>query len=288
VKKTKKVEHNFFSKTMLRRFFELFLGLFLVAAAFNLFFLKNDIVYGGVSGLSIITKHLFGWNPSLVIFSGSVLLLVLSFFLLGKEKTMGSILGSILFPVFVELTKNISHYLYIESSDLLLICLFGGIMTGIGYGLVFKAGFTTGGTDILSQIFSKYFKVSLGNGLIFADGLIIIGGGFVFGFTKVMYAIIVLYVWSIMLDRVFLGVSSNKCFHIVTRKEKEVEKYILENLSIGVTILDAEGGYSKEEEKVLLCVVDSKSYITLKEEILAIDPTAFFIVTDSYEVKGGK
>ncbi len=284
MKKERKVQ----AKTMLLRIVQLLIGLFLVAAAFNLFFLKNDIVYGGVSGFAIITKHLFGWNPSLVIFSGSLLLLILSFFLLGKEKTMGSVLGSILFPVFVELTKNIGHYLYIENSDLLLICLFGGIITGIGYGLVFKAGFTTGGTDILSQIFAKYLKVSLGNGLIFSDGLIILAGGFIFGFTKMMYAIIVLYVWSIMLDRVFLGVSSNKCFHIVTRKEKEVEQYILEHLGIGVTILDAEGGYSKEEEKVLLCVVDSKDYIMLKEEILAIDPTAFFIVTDSYEVKGGK
>jgi len=277
-----------YKKDRIKRYFQFILGIFIVAVAFNLFLEPNNLVAGGVSGISIIMKQIFGIDPSLFIFISSVFLLLLSFLLLGKEKTIGSILGSLLFPLFVKLTSNIHVYIDIDNTQLLLSAIFGGVLNGFGAGLIFKAGFTTGGTDIVNQIISKYGKVSIGNAMLMSDGLIVLSGVFIFGVTKLMYALIVLYIISVMTDKVILGISDSKAFYIITDKEKEVKEYIMKYLNHGVTIFDAKGGYTKEKQNVLMAVIPTKEYFKLKEGIHEIDPDSFFVVTDAYEVFGGE
>ncbi len=277
-----------YQKGRVKRYIEFIIGLLIVAIAFNLFLEPNHLVSGGVSGISIITKHVFGLEPSTFIMFASICLLILSFLLLGKEKTLGSILGSLLFPVFVKLTADIHVYIDIDNTQLLLAAIFGGVLNGFGAGLIFKAGFTTGGTDIINQIISKYFKVSIGQAMLMSDGLIVLSGVFIFGPTKLMYALIVLYIISVMTDKVVLGISDSKAFYIITDKEDEVKEYIMTYLNHGVTIFHAKGGYSKEKQNVLMAVIPTKEYFKLKEGIHEIDRNAFFVVTDAYEVFGGE
>lgn len=277
-----------YQKYRLRRYIQLIVGLFILSCAFNIFLMPNNIVSGGLSGLSLIFKQVFGWEPSTFIFIGSVILLVISYFTLGKEKTFGSILGSLLYPVFVKLTANFGVLLDIDSTQLLLPAIFGGVLNGIGAGLVFKAGFTTGGTDIINQIVSKYGKVSLGTAMIMSDGLIVLSGGIFFGITKLMYALVVLYIISALTDKVVLGISDSKAFYIITEKEDLVKEFILKYLNHGVTMFEARGGFTKEKQRVLMCVVPTKEYFKLKEGIHQIDNDAFFVVTDAYEVFGGE
>lgn len=277
-----------YQKDRVKRYIQFVIGLLLVAISFNLFLSPNNLVAGGVSGIAIIVRHIFGIDPSIVIFISSVILLILSFFLLGKEKTMGSILGSLLFPLFVKLTANIDVFLDIDNTQLLLAAIFGGVIQGFGAGLIFKAGFTTGGTDIVNQIISKYAKVSIGSSMLMSDGLIVLSGVFVFGVTKLMYALIVLYIITVMTDKVILGISDSKAFYIITDEEEKVKEFILKYLNHGVTIFQAKGGYTKEKQTVLLCVIPTKEYFKLKEGIHEIDNDAFFVVTDAYEVFGGE
>ncbi len=277
-----------YQKSRIKRYVGLVAGILLISIAFNLFLLPNNIVFGGVSGISIITKRLFGWSPSLVIMISSLFLLVVSFIVLGKKQTMGSILGSILFPIFVEITANIGQLIHFDNLEMLLCAIFGGILYGAGAGLVFKCGFTTGGTDIINQIISKYAKISMGNAMLMSDGLIVLSGVTVFGINKLMYAIIVVYLIGIMTDKVLLGISDSKAFYIVTEKETEIKDYILNQLGHGVTVFNAKGGYSMEPRQVLLCVVPTSEYFRLKEGIHAIDEHAFFVITDAYEVFGGE
>lgn len=197
-------------------------------------------------------------------------------------------MGSIMFPIFIELTSNIPLYLNLDKTDLLICAIFGGVLYGIGAGLVFKAGFTTGGTDIINQIISKYAKTSMGTSLILSDGLIVLCGVFVFGVTKLMYAIITLYIISLITDRVLLGISDSKAFYIIAEKDNEIKEYVLKELGHGVTIFEGKGGFSKEKQKVLFCVIPTKDYFKLKEGIHNIDSEAFFVVTDAYEVLGGE
>ena len=158
---------------------------------------------------------------------------------------------------------------------------------GFGLGLIFKAGYTTGGSDILNQIVSKYFKISIGNSMYFTDGLIILCGIFAFGWIKLMYSIISLYIVSIMTDKVILGTSESKAFYIITSHETAVKKYIMEYLNHGVTVLDAHGGFTGNNQKVIMCIIPTKEYFLVKEGLHEIDKEAFFVVTDAYEVSGG-
>ena len=276
------------NKSKFKRYAQFCLGCLLVAISFNLFLAPNDLVPGGVSGFSVIINHLLGINKSTIILGLSLFLLILSYIFLGKNKTRGSILGSLLFPLFVEITSNISEIIQIDTSQLLLSAVFGGILYGFGAGIIFKAGFTTGGTDILNQIISKYAKVSMGKSMLICDGTIVLLSGIVFGPTKLMYSVIILYLISYMSDRVILGVSDSKAFYIVTDEEKKIKEYVIKYLNHGVTVFNAKGGYKKEKQTVLLCVLPTKDYYKLKEGIHEIDPDAFFVVTDAYEVFGGE
>jgi uncharacterized membrane-anchored protein YitT (DUF2179 family) len=239
-------------KNLFLRYGMLALGIFIYACSYNLFMLHNDLVAGGVGGIATIAQS---WiDPALLVFILSAFLLLLSLIFLGKEKTLASVIGSLLYPLFIKLSSIIVSNIHIDNSDLLLIVLFAGLCDGFGAGLVFKAGFTTGGTDILNQIVSKYAKVSLGTAMLMTDGLIVLSAGFFFGWTRVMYGIIILYIISLIADKVVLGISSNKAFYIVAEKEEEVKDYIL-NLGHGVTMLEAKGGYTNEKQKVFMCLI---------------------------------
>ena len=275
-----------YKKGRLKRWAGFLLGVLIVAIAYNLFLLPAKVVYG-VGGLGIIFNSLFKIDPSLVILVSSVILLFLSLILLGKEETKKTVIGSLLYPVFVKLTSSVGQIVDLSNTEPLLIVLFGAVISGFGLGLIFKAGFTTGGTDILNQIVSKYFKMSMGNSMFFTDGIIILSSVFVFGWTKIMYSIISLYIISIMTDKVILGISNSKAFYIITDHEEEVKKFVLKHLSHGVTILDAKGGFTGQNQKVIMCIIPTKEYFIAKEGIHEIDSNAFFVVTDAYEVSGG-
>lgn len=275
-------------KSKYKRLFKFIIGCFLIAISYNLFLAPNDLVAGGVGGIAIILNELLGLDYSTVILLGNTILLIISLIFLGKEKTKGSILGSLVFPICVKLTSNIGAYINIESSELLLAAVFGGVLYGFGAGIVFKAGYTGGGTDVISQLLNKYLKLSMGKSLLFTDGTIVLLSSFVFGTNKLLYSIIALYIISLISDRVILGISDSKAFYIVTDEEQAIKEYILKYLNHGVTVFNAKGGFAKEKQTVLMCVLPTKDYYRLKEGISEIDPDAFFVVTDAYEVFGGE
>lgn len=276
------------AKDKLKRYFELVIGILLIAIAFNLFLLPNELVFGGVSGLSIIVSKFITIDASTFIMIASLLLLVVSFLVLGKNDTKASIVGSILFPIFVNITANIGEYIKLDTGNVLLSAVFGGIIYGFGAGLVFKAGFTTGGTDIINQILSKYLHMSMGNAMLISDGLIVVLGGFFFGATKLMYALIVIYIIGLMTDKVLLGISNSKAFYIITNEDEKIRDYLLNELHHGVTIFSVKGGYTHKKDEVILCVVPTCEYYRVKEGIHEIDSEAFFVVCDAYEVSGGE
>lgn len=286
-----KIEENIikkiYKKDRLKRYSTFLVGLFLVSVSFNLFLLPQNLIYG-VSGFGVILNKLYQLDPSVVILVGSLILLVLSFILLGKEKTMNSVVGSLLYPIIVKLTVPLVSYITLNIDDALVLTIFGAVISGFGYGLIFKSGFTTGGTDILNQIFAKYFKMSIGNAMFFTDGFIILFGAFALGWDVLMYSIILLYIISIMTDKVILGISESKAFYIITEHETAVKKFITQYLSHGVTVLEGRGGFTGNNKKVIMCIIPTKEYYIAKEGIHSIDENAFFVVTDAYEVYGGE
>ena len=270
-------------KDLIKRYLLLSLGCFIVALAFNVFFLQYGIVCFGVSGVSIILNE-FGVNPSVFILIANVLLLVVSYFTLGFEDTKNSVVGSLMFPVFVTLTSYLVSYVNVSDLELITIAIFGAVLTGIGMGIIFKTGFTTGGTDILNQIMSKYFKISIGKAILIIDGLIVVSAKLVFTWEIVLYGFIVLFIISYLTDKVLLGISQSKAFYIVTEKEEEAREYLIGVMNTGVTLINSRGGYSKDRHNMLLAVVPTRMYFSVKEGLKEIDPNVFFLICDAYEV----
>ena len=277
---------SIYSNHKIERILELILGILLVASAYNIFNKKCNLVYG-VSGIGLMVNKIYGIDVSLTILICNLFLLLISFIVLGKSSTKNTILGSLLYPLCIKITEPLG-YIDLGSLEVFLIAACGALVTGLGLGLIFKGGYTTGGTDILNQIVSKYGKVSMGKAMYFTDLLIIFFAIFVFNFPTFVYSVISMYIISMITDKVILGISSSKAFYIITEHETAVKKFVTQNLSHGVTVFEARGGYTGNVEKVIMCIIPTKEYFLFKEGIQLIDKDAFFIVTDAYEVSGGK
>jgi len=269
------------------KYFQFIIGMIIAAIAFNVFILPCNVVYG-VSGVGVILKHTFNINPAMTVFIGDVLLLLLSFLVLGVKKTKGSIIGSLIYPLFIQMAAWIPQYVNISMKEPLLLILFGATLSGLGYGLIFKSGYTTGGTDVLNQIVAKYGHISMGNAMLFTDGLIIFISIFVFGFSKAMYSIVNLYIVGLITDKMMIGISSSKAFYIITTEEHKIKHFIMDEMGHGVTLLEGNGAFSGNKQKVLMCVIPTREYVVVKEGIHLIDKNAFFVVADAYEVYGSK
>lgn len=280
-------------KNRLKRYTFLVIGCFLSAFTFNVFYSPNNLVTGGVSGLSIVIENITGLPTSTFITISYIVLLILSYLILGKESTKYSVIGSILYPLFVNLTKPMPELIHFNVDNMLLISLFGAVIAGIASGLTFKYGFSTGGSDVVVQILSKYFKVSIGTASKILNFTIILGSGFfigdgnsIYAWETVMYAMIAVYISTMLTDRVLLGISDSKSFYIITEHETAIKSFLMNELGKGVTVLEGRGGYTGDRKKVLMCVIPTKQYFLAKEGILEIDKDAIVLINDVYESSG--
>ena len=270
------------NKDLIKRYTMLIISLIIYAVAYNVFFVNTGLILGGSGGIAILLKNYI--SPSLTILALSIISLILSMIFMDKRFTINSIVGAILAPLFVELTKGLT--INIPKNDIMLVVICGGVLIGIANGLSSRSGLSTGGIDTIVHIMSRKLKLSHGNLYAIINGIIIILGGFVYGYRIVLYALIDLYIISILTDKVVLGISSNKTFFVVTEKIEEVKEYITDTLSKGVTVLDAIGGYTNSKQELLMVVVPTLEFYKTREGILAIDPNAFITITDSYQVYG--
>ncbi len=275
-------------KKLAKRIAILLISLLVLSLVYNLLLLPTDLVAGGVNGIAIITNYVYGIDSSIMILLISSACLLFSFLYLGTERTLGSLLATFIYPLFVKLTAIITQGITINYDDKFLIIIFAGVIGGLANGFIYKTGFSNGGLPIISQILYKYHKIPIAKSSMVINSMIIIIGSFFFGWSMMMYAIILVFINNMMIDKVLLGISSNKAFYIVTTKEKEIREYILNNLKHTVTIFNVEGAFLEKRRKVLLSVIPKRDYYKLTEGIKLIDPDAFFVVEDAYEVKGGK
>ncbi|OCS91676.1 YitT family protein [Caryophanon latum] len=257
-------------------------GAAVIALGFNLFLLPNQVASGGVSGISTILNGLFGWNAGLVQYAFNIPLFVAGVMILGKNFGMKSLVGTLTLPAIVILTQSWQPV----TLNPLLGAIFGGIVVGFGIGLVFKGKASTGGTDLLAQIITKYTGLTLGTSVLLIDGVIALSAALVFDIEKGLYAIIGLYVTTKTIDVIQLGFSQSKMVYIISNQEDELRDTIYAQIDRGVTKVPAIGGYTKKERSMLIVVVYQTEFTRLKQIIQTVDPKAFVIVSDAYEVLG--
>ena len=232
----------------IKKYLTVIIGLLLMAINFNIFQAPYNIAAGGVTGLSIIIKKFFDINESLFIFLVNQSLIILSFIVLGKKRTINTILGSLLLPIFIELTSPLANLISLNL-DYLLIAIIGGIIQGIGLGLIYKNGFTSGGTDILNQIAEVKFKMPINKSLILIDGSIVLLSSIAFGIPNMIYSFIMLVILSSISNKTILELDRNKVFYIYTENPKRIKEYLTNNFSYDLTIFNSIGGFTKKPKK---------------------------------------
>lgn len=274
-------------ENLIKRYLYLLVALFIAAIGYNLLLYPAKIVAGGGNGLSIIVHSLFGITPSKFILIFSTIILIISIFVLGIEKSSGSLVATFVYPFFVDMTSGISSIMSVNESDMLLISLFAGLISGWTSGIIYKMGFSSGGISLINQMIYEKLHISISKCSFFINMIIVIIGGMYYGIENIMYAVIVLYSSSIIIDHVLLGISKNKVFYVITSKDDEVEEFLLNVIGHGITQFEVVGGYRCQNDQVIMTVVPTKDYFKVTEGIKLIDENAFFVVTDSYQMSNG-
>ena len=264
-------------------------GTGLMSLAINSVFDASGMVTGGFSGVAIIIK---AWTKGLV--NGGIPLWVTNcvlniplFFIAWRVKGFSFIKKAILGEVSLSAWLAIQPVFHLAGDDLLLAALYGGVIQGMGIGLVFLGGGTTGGTDMMAAIIQKFLQhYSISQIMQIIDGAVVVIGMYVFGIHKALYAIIAVYLVTKVSDGLIEGLKFSKAVYIITEKPEEIARMIMEDLDRGATGINAKGMYSGQDKLMLFVVVNKKEIVMLKEKVDEIDPQAFVIVTDAREVHG--
>ncbi|WP_424766667.1 YitT family protein [Paenibacillus sp. sgz302251] len=261
---------------------QLLIGSVIVAISFNMFMVPNGIASGGVSGVSILVQRLTGLTPALTQWAINIPLFLAGLWLLGRRFALKTALGSILLPLFVLLTDGWPS----PTDNPLLAAIYGGIGVGLGLGLVFRGGGSTGGVDLAAQILHRYTGLPLSLAVVCFDGLVIAAAGFIISPEIALYALIGLFVTSKTIDFVQSGLQLSKVAFIISDHSETVASAILHDLDRGLTRLDGHGGYTGAGRTVLMVVVGQNEVAKLKQLVRAIDPGAFVIISNTAEVLG--
>lgn len=260
------------------------IGCLLSAIAINLFLVPHHLLSGGVSGLAIIFYYLTNWPIGLQILAMNIPLFYAAYRLLGKEYFLKTIYGTALFSFFVDATGYLSNFLLID--DPLLSAITGGVITGIGSGLIFKANGSGGGLDIICSIMKKYYSLNVGVVSFSMNCLIMVVAALLFGIKLAILTLISMFIAANITDNVVEGFNRKKTVYIVSYKTDEIIKTILKEVGRGATILHGEGAFTRQEKQVIFVVVSLTQIGQIKLLIQDVDPHAFMIVQDAVEVLG--
>jgi uncharacterized membrane-anchored protein YitT (DUF2179 family) len=258
--------------------------------AFGLvFFLEpNTIAPGGVTGLAIIIQKISGIPIDITNLAINIPLFILGLATLGKYFGIKTAYGTLILSVFIRFFMNIVGPGYVGVEDMLLSALYGGVLVGAGIGFVFKAGGTTGGTDLAGAILNKYIpSISIPKLMMGFDLMIVAAAGIVNRKIETsLYSIIALYITVKIADFIVEDLNYAKAFYIISDNPHEIGSEILKTLNRGVTVLKAQGMYTGSEKEVLLCVINRSQMTKLKDIVRKIDENAFVMVTTVHEVLG--
>ena len=279
-----------------REWLQIVVGAFILAAGFVLFINPYNIVPGGVYGAGVVLHYLF---PSIQVgtfgFMFDIPLLLVGIRVFGKMFGAKTVVGALLTPAFMNsltyLIGNDPAMMFggkIDlSNDIILACLFGGVLRGRGVGLVITARATTGGTDIVAMLLNRFVHMPVSNGVFVADSLIVIFGIVVLGDWKLpLYSLITIFVSSKVIDYVLDGASYDKLLFIISEKHEAMRSYILDELERGATYIKSSGMYTRQDKEMIFLVVSRNEISAVQRKLKEFDPESFVVVVNAYETFG--
>ncbi|MGP7818958.1 YitT family protein [Niallia sp. 01092] len=271
-------------KVLARRIFFIIIGSMLMGIGIEEFLVPNQILDGGIVGISIILSHLLDLKLGYFIFLLNIPFFYIGYKQIGKTFAFSTLLGISVLSA----TTILLHDFPVFTNDLLLATVFGGIILGIGVGVVLRFGGSLDGTEILALLFSKKCPFSVGEIIMFFNVFIFISAGFVFSWNRAMYSLIAYFIAFKVIDIVIAGLDESKSIWIISERAEVIGETILARLGRGVTYLKGEGAYTGDHKKVIFCVINRLEEAKMKTIIEELDPTAFLAVANIAEVRGGR
>ncbi|MBV1821394.1 YitT family protein [Bacteroidales bacterium MSK.15.36] len=277
---------KYLNNLSVKNIFFIILGSLISAIGINTFIVNASLLSGGVSGLALILEYTLDIPTGYSVLLINLPLLYLSYKKMDTKFTINTIIGSVSLSIMLILTRPLQKAVVLD--DILLLCIYGGILNGIGVGLSFSNQGSTGGLDIVSSVIKKkYENFDIGKISFAFNFLIVVAGAFIFNIKIALYTLVSMYLTATMVDKVVKGFDNKeKLIFIITEKEVEVSKWIMDALGRGVTFLNGEGAYTAKEKRVLYCVVSLSQLPQLKHMVKQIDNHAFISILDVSEVQG--
>lgn len=278
----------------IRDYLLIILSSLIQAVSLRLFFIPAKLASGGVSGISQLINHFTGWPIGLMVLIGNIPLFLLGWRFLGGSKfAMRTAVAIITYSLLTDLLLKIPAFVSYSQilindlqGDIFLSSLYGAIISGIGYGLVYRARGTSGGSDILARILNRWRGVPMTQSYLIVDTAVILSAGFVFGWKLALYAMITLYVSGLVSETVLEGGGTVRTAMIMTARADEVSNRVIEELARGVTYLEGKGAYTGNSRPVLYCVVSRAEVASLKAIVHESDPEAFMVIGTAHEAFG--
>lgn len=275
-----------FKRRDLVDFLLIILGALIQAVALRLFLIPADLVSGGISGLAQLVHHYTTFPIGVMVLLGNIPLFFLGWQYLGGPRfTIRTVLSILAFSVF---TDVLAFFLPKEgvTNDLVLNTVYGGLLLGIGLGFVYRGRGTSGGSDILGRILNHHGGMTISQAYLITDSLVVLGAGFVFGWTKALYGLVLIYVSGLAAEAVLQGTNVVRSAMIVTQKTDAIAQAIMQDLQRGVTILSGTGAYTGEPKNVIYCAVSRMEINRLRILVYEIDPKAFMVIGQAQEALG--
>ncbi|TKI57230.1 YitT family protein [Brevibacillus antibioticus] len=269
---------------LLKRVFGILIGASLFSVALEIFLVPNNIIDGGIVGISIITSHLSGIPLGVFLFVLNLPFLIIGYKQIGKTFALSTLFG----VTIMSIGTSLLHPVHGLTDDPLLAAVFGGILLGIGVGLVLRYGGSLDGTEIVAVLLNKKSPFSVGEIVMFMNLFILSSAGFVFGWDRAMYSLIAYYIAFKMIDLTIEGFQESKAVWIISDNHKNLGDAIVARLGRGVTYLNGEGGYTGDDKKVIFCIITRLEEAKLKLIVEEVDPHAFLAVGNIHDVRGGQ
>ena len=275
-----------FKKRDLWDFLLILLGAFIQALALRLFLVPADLVSGGISGLAQLLNRFTAFPIGLAVLLGNIPLFILGWRYLGGARfAIRTALAILAFSIF---TDVLVFFLPSEgvTEDMLLNTLYGGLLLGLGLGIVYRGRGTSGGSDILGRILNHHSGITISQAYLITDSIVVLGAGFVFGWTKALYGLVLIYVSGLAAEIALQGTNVIRMAIIVTTQTEALAQEIMSDLGRGVTILSGTGAYTGDPKDVIYCAVSRSEINCLKSLVQEIDPKAFMVIGRAQEALG--
>ncbi|MEG0275581.1 MAG: YitT family protein [Coprobacillus sp.] len=249
------------------------------------FAVPANLIIGGASGLSLIICQVIPLDLATMVFVINMFMLVLGFFVLGKKFAAGTVVSSFLFPFFLALFENMPQLQNI-TNDMLLSCIYAGIFTGLGVGIVLRLGYSTGGMDVPPIILNKKLGISVAIGMNVLDTVILLGQVSFTSFEGILYGIITVLITTFVLDQVIIMGEKNLQVFVISQHHEEIADAIFKEIDRGCTFVNVTTGYFQHHQQAVLSVVNNREYAKINDLVMDIDPAAFIIASEIHNVKG--